>query len=91
MKTFKDLKFKKQQPLTIASGIQAEMHFPNNYGISVIMTPHSYGHEKGLWEVAIMHNNSLCYDTPITNDVLGYQTDEDVTKVMKQVQALKPN
>ena len=33
---------------------------------------------------------NLTYDTPITEDVLGYQTDADVDDVMRRVQELEP-
>ena len=31
----------------------------------------------------------ICYDTPITNDVLGYLTPEEVTEYMIEVQTLE--
>lgn len=52
----------------------------------------SYCRDETEWEVAILKgskkNWSLCYSTPITDDVLGYQKVRDVTRVMKRVQAL---
>ena len=85
MKTFQDLDFK---PYAIGDGVQARMDFDNNFGVSVIKFRGSYGYPN-LWEVAVMHNGNLCYDTYITDDVLGHQTDEEVTDIMAQVQALK--
>jgi hypothetical protein len=34
--------------------------------------------------------NQLVYDTPVTNDVEGHLTPDDVTRLMKQVEALPP-
>lgn len=85
MKTFKDLKFK---PHPIGNGLQAKMNFDNDYGVSVVKFNGSYGFSNDLWEVAILYKDSLTYNTEITDDVLGYQTDQDVTDVMKKVQAL---
>ena len=87
MKTFKCLKFK---PHTIGNGVQARMNFKNGYGVSVVKFNGSYGFSVDLWEVAVFKGGSITYDTPITNDVIGYQTKTDVTNVMKQVQQLKP-
>jgi len=84
MKTFKDLEF---NPHPIGSGVCSEMNFDNGYGVSVIKFYGSYGFPD-LWEIAILKEGSLTYDTVITNDVLGNQTDEDVTGVMKRVQSL---
>lgn len=85
MKKFKDLEF---SPHWIGNGVQAVMSFDNNYGVSVVKFQGSYGYPN-LWEVAILYKGDLTYSTDITDDVLGHQTDEDVTDVMKQVQLLK--
>jgi hypothetical protein len=85
MKTFKDLEFK---PPPIGNGLQATMNFDNDYGVSVIKFNGSYGYHQDLWEVAILYKDSLTYNTDITDNVLGYQTEQDVTDVMKKVQAL---
>jgi len=86
MKTFKDLEFK---PHSIGNGLQAVMNFDNNYGVSVVKFNGSYGFNSDLWEVAILYKEALTYNTDITDDVLGYQTDQDVTDIMKKVQMLK--
>jgi hypothetical protein len=80
------------------SGIQAKHFFPNGYGVSVIQftSPHgsgSYGADKGLYELAVLRgleeNWEICYDTPITDDVMGYLTIDDVDTVLNQVENLK--
>jgi len=82
-KTFKDLQFKPH-----FNGLAATMNFDNDYGVSVVRFKGSYGGNSGLWEIAILYKDELNYNTDITNDVLGWQTDQDVTDVMKKVQAL---
>lgn len=43
------------------------------------ITCHSYGGDEGLWEVALIGpTGDICYDTPVTDDVLGYLTDDEV-------------
>ena len=59
-------------------GIQKVYQFPNGYGASVIKHKGSYGYSEDLWELAVLHEGELCYDTEITNDVSGYLTDEDL-------------
>ncbi|EGK01705.1 hypothetical protein HMPREF9455_01853 [Dysgonomonas gadei ATCC BAA-286] len=39
--------------------------------------------------VAVMKGDSICYSTPITDDVIGRLTAEQVSDVMKQIQELK--
>ena len=79
------------------SGITARHFYPNGYGVSVIQftTPYgcgSYGAEEGLYEVAILkgleEDWEICYDTPITDDVIGYQSVEDIDNLLSQVESL---
>lgn len=75
------------------SGIAARHFFPNGYGISVVRFPGSYGANEGLYELAVLKGLEdeweICYDTPITDDVMGYLTIEDVETVLTQVKELK--
>ena len=90
MKTFQDLVF---GPHPVGYGYfdtQAKMTFPNGYGVSVVTGSHAYSSEGRPYEVAIFDGNGLTYDTPITDDVIGHQTAEDVTDIMRRVQEL-PN
>jgi len=87
MKTFKDLEFV-QHPGHIG-GVQARITFDNGYGASVVKTPYSYGGDKGLYELAVLGSDGhLTYDTSVTNDVIGYLRDIDVTDVMEKIQQL---
>ncbi len=87
MKTFADLV---HNPHPAWQWTQATEDFENWYGISVIKSMFSYGGREGLYEMAIFHGWSLCYDTPITDDALGNLTENDVTEYLKQVQELPP-
>ena len=85
MKTFEDLKFK-DHPL---GGVQSRMTFDNGYGVSVIKTPYSYGGPKGKYELAVLDSEgNITYDTPVTNDVLGYLSENGVTDAMLEVQKI---
>jgi hypothetical protein len=89
MKKFQDLPFFPINDAPFMVGKKARMHFDNGYGVSVVSHSYSYGGRNGLYEVAVLDSNDeLTYDTPVTNDVIGYLTEEDVTDVMKQVQEL---
>ena len=88
MKKFQDLPF---FPINdgFMVGKKARMAFENGYGVSVVSHTYSYGGKDGLFEIAVLDKDGdLTYDTPVTNDVIGYLTEEDVTDVMKQVQEL---
>jgi hypothetical protein len=87
MKTFKDLEF---VPHSIGmGGVMSRITFDNGYGVSVVCTPHTYGGDRGLYELAVLDSEGyLTYDTPITDDVIGYLRPEDVTDVMAKIQQL---
>ena len=87
MKTFNDLEFKELD--SFYNGVQSRVFFDNGYGASVVKHDYSYGGKDGLYELAVLDKNGeLTYDTPITNDVIGYLREVDVTDVMEKIQKL---
>jgi len=86
MKTFNDLEFKQD----MLRGLNAaRVMFDNGYGASVVIGPHTYGGEDGLYELAVLDSNgNLTYETPVTGDVEGYLSEDDVTKLLEQIQNL---
>lgn len=49
---------------------------------------------NGLFEVAVLKkvtddNYRLCYNTPITDDVIGWLTNEQVIEILEQIKELK--
>lgn len=85
MKTFNDLEFK---PHSIGNGQHAILNFDNGYGVSVLLGKLFYSNGIDTYELGVLKNDHLCYDTPITDDVLGYLTKGGVTKVMERIQKL---
>jgi hypothetical protein len=66
-------------------GIQKVYKFPNGYGASVIQHKGSYGYVKGQWEVAVLHEEQLCYSTSITSDVIGHLNDPEVDNILGKI------
>lgn len=83
--TFAELNFKPRLPI---GGIQALTAYANGYGASVIQGPGSYGGEFGLYELAVLEGENICYTTPLTDDVLGHLTEADVTRLLGKIAAL---
>ena len=81
---FTDLKW---NPTGLASD-QAKHTFENGYTVSVITGNHAYGNSSAPYDLAVMFDGKLCYDTPITDDVLGYLTAKEVEEIMQQIEAL---
>lgn len=80
----------------INGGVQKLFRFDNNYGASVVRHCHSYGHEDGLWELAVIvytrkEDNEqfvITYATHITGDVRGFLTWEEVEDILGEIQTL---
>ena len=75
--------------------------FTNGYGASVIQGPHSYGGPQGLYELGVIRFDcpsgvwaggdswGLTYETPITDDVLGHLSVEEVAAALVQIAMLE--
>ena len=64
--------------------------FENGYGASIVRGPHTYG-GPFLFELAVIHNDQLCYKSSITKDVIGYLTEDDVVSYCDKIAQLTPN
>ena len=94
MKKFKDLKF---TPNPYGFGFHSAIQFKNGYEVSIVCGSFHYcspqenlydAHMYDTYEVAVLKDGDLCYDNPITDDVLGYQTPENIIGILKQIQML---
>lgn len=100
MKEFKDLIFEPHglsknahllpYPLNEKYGNakQAIMNFENGYGVSVLIGKCFYSNGIDTYEVRVLYGGELTYNTPITNDVIGRSSQNEVTDIMRQVQEL---
>ena len=89
MTIFEELVFKSKPHF----GKFARIFFDNGYGASVITGGYSYAN-PGEYELAVLKGNEknfeLCYDTPITNDVIGWQSPEEITILLNEIKNLPP-
>lgn len=83
-------------PLT--RGHCERFRFMNGYGASVIRSSVSYGGDSGLLEIAVIRYRSadpedfdLCYDTPVTSDVIGHLSHDQARSILEQIAALPPD
>lgn len=72
------------------NGIQTIHRFDNGYGASVIEHSISHGREMAVVKFIgpDIEDFVLCYDTPITNDVLGHLSTVDVDRHLADIAAL---
>jgi len=73
----------------VHDGIQKVYSFPNGYGASVVKHSYSYGGKDNKWELAVLKDGDLCYNTDITSDVLGYLNDPEVDSYLRQIEKLE--
>ena len=86
----KQFKFDYASYVTDDSGQeQFIFHFENGYGASVIRGRHSYGGIAGLWELAVLRDGFVYYDSPLTSDVVGWLSDEDVEQYLWRITFLE--
>ena len=78
----------------VLGGIQRIYRFENSrYGASVICHTASYSSKAGKWELAVLCDGELCYDTPITEGVIagviGHLDDDGVQEILAKIANLK--
>lgn len=90
MKAFEDLEFKAHEATALGYKTSAVMFFNNGYGVSVITG--GYGSAEKPYELAVLFGSEedygITYNTPITDDVVGCLTSDEVTALMVRVQKL---
>ena len=91
-KTFDDLEFKRHA--VKADGVQARLGLGNDLELSVVAMKDKdqsfgglYGNaSKGTYEVAVFGNNHSMIPLASYDDVLGWQTKDDINKLMDNLQ-----
>lgn len=84
MATFEDLVFIPHR--FISGGQHARLNFPNKYGISVLCGNPRFYCDENTYEVAILYEDGICCSTSLTDDVLGYQTKEDINNILAELE-----
>jgi len=73
-------------------GTQAIVQFKNGFGASIISGSMFYSRPGCPYEIAVLDSEGkITYDTPITDDVCGYLTEEEANELLAQIEALPPN
>lgn len=67
---------------------QAHIAFSNGYGASILLGSMFYSNGIDTYELAVVHDGGITYDTPITSDVLGYLTQSELMDYLQQIENL---
>ena len=70
-------------------GTQYIFSFGNGYGASVVNHSISYTNGDDEWELAVLKDTFLTYDTPITDDVIGYLKVDEVIILLDKIEKLE--
>lgn len=85
----KTINFKELPSNTLNGGIQYKFKADNGFGASIVQHSFSYGNKKELWELAVLDKEgNLIYTTPITDNVLGYLSEEKVNQTLLKIEQL---
>ena len=61
--------------------------YENGFAVSVVAGPHTYGGDRGLFELAVMKSGEIHYNNPVSRgDVRGYLSEEDVNELVNTVE-----
>lgn len=71
------------------NSMQHTYKFPNGYGVIVIQNKYSKGYRNGLYELAVLEEWGLCYNTPIISNAIGYLSADEVTEYLQRIEGLK--
>lgn len=85
------MKFGKYSPTESRTELGNERYifqFTNGYGASIIKNWYSRGGPEGFYELAVLKNGKIIYDTPITNDVVGWLDKNDIAELLKRIEEL---
>lgn len=85
------MKFGKYSPdvsMSIRGGWLYLFKFKNGYGASIIKNWYSRGGPEGFYELAVLKNGKIIYNTPIANDVVGWLDPDEVEELLDKIKAL---
>ena len=85
---FSDLKFDDISETHGDNAVQAYVELENGYDVSVVKHKHSYGSEKGMYEMGCFYNNHMVDPIDWGDTVKGWLNPEDVEKEIASIQAL---
>jgi hypothetical protein len=74
-------------------GIQGLVVLNNGYTLSIVKGEHTYGGDKGLYEMAIFYAGNIVEEHPIlegTSGVVGWLDEKEVEELIKQLRRYRP-
>lgn len=91
--TFDDLNFREKYPaqpdLYMSSCEQARIDFENGWGVSVLRGDSYTG--GAAFEIAVMKNGEISYESEITNDVKRFDSISELNDCLRDIQNLDEN
>lgn len=70
------------ESITLFEDTRVVWKFPNGYGASLVRS-------ATRTEVAVLYGVSICYDSPITSDIIPVFSFEEVEVILEKIQLLE--
>ncbi len=81
-------KYEAKEKETYIGGRQWLIGFENGYKGSVISGKYTHTDKEHPYELAVLKDGHVCYDTPIAHDVIGHLTADEVGEILAKIEAL---
>ena len=79
----------------VSREVSIKYRFPNGYGAYVVNNSNIYGVEEVFYSIAVLKYHSddnddhtIDYETPVTNDVIGWVHADDLDKHLAKIESL---
>ena len=77
------------EPYPIVNGERAVADFKNGYSASCLRGGDLiFCTDNGIYEIAVMHDNEICYDNPLGNCLFIYLSESEANKLLADMAAL---
>jgi hypothetical protein len=91
-KGFEKYLFSQTYTTKLGGILDYKFRFENGFGASVAKGEFTYGGTKDLFELGVIkfdgNNSFLVYDTPITDEVIGWLTNDEVLELLERIKNL---
>lgn len=81
-------KYEAKERENYIGGRQWLIGFKNGYKASIITGQYTYTDVEHPYELAVLKDGEVCYDTPITDDVIGHLTADEVGEILEKIELL---
>lgn len=72
-------------------GYRIVVEYPNGYGAMIDKCDYSKGDSADLWELTVLHDGEYTWETPLTNNTVGWLDDSEVESFCNTIRGWDEN